>query len=858
MGSFDEGKSASSSMTSAASEAKLSESKHADAHDAHRRSPSSRRSRTRCRQHEAKSGEAKYSEAKVDNGSIFVDDLESKSDDQSDERSEELFSDSSFDSDEDLEEDATDEEGHGPPAARVGRTQSTSAVAESDVEDSADDGTEDDEEEEEEDDDDDEEDDETDSSLSSDEFVDEDFSHLEKYVGMDVVVCFGEAWLRGTVARYQPNDGRHPTKVCGILIKYDKAESEWLRDIEGDPDVQVFEPHVSWGQKFNATEIGDPVIGLYNSDSSIWCPGVVIKKIPAPQGVDGREGTEAPRFIVRFENGQSGQCTCDTLVPFVPTVAQIDEQQKAAPPKHASPSSSQGKQGGGKKSGQKSAGSPSSWSFVDGDVSTSDDTEGTSSSSDDEEEFVGHRSRSLVHTPQHKRRPSPQSIEFSWQQEGQCSLHPRDGPPKDCDSAIFPRRPSGSSLHTLHRTRSGSSNHSGSGRNLLQQAVGSGSRENLLHDPQKLLDLPLEELVEGGFARQVLSDVTRSPRMDLKRIDHWSHCKCRYEDVAKTKFYLYEERTGEVLLSAKRIGDNFYISQYAEFPDLVTAKNLQQHAQKTCGVLHFCASSKPKGAKLALQKRFRRGRRGNRLARCQLWSTSCDYCDNALAKYVCGPPETDGDGFFDALAPAKSKSKPYQTTAEQELQGLKRMGCRQLLADFTQSNVEIRMGPSSASPGVPAVEARRLTVALPTLETDPRTERTHHCGWCDRRPRDQESTLQLVSAVPEWNDEAQRLTMCFEEAHVREHSSKNFLVHEVPDPVASSDGGPKSLRDLASPNSRKSKRKQIIQSYESEMRPCLQFGKSSKQLFTLSYRYPMSPMQGFGIALSHFNWMPDS
>jgi hypothetical protein len=264
---------------------------------------------------------------------------------------------------------------------------------------------------------------------------------------------------------------------------------------------------------------------------------------------------------------------------------------------------------------------------------------------------------------------------------------------------------------------------------------------------------------------------------------------------------------------------------------------------------------------------------------------------------VSGP---DSSGSSSSSSKSHKGSAP--TAAEQELKALKALGCRQLLADFTQSNVEVKMGPPDSSPdgsasgkakaarsrsnsnSVAAVEARQLTMALPTLATDPRTEQTHHCGWCDRCPRDQESTLQLVSAVPEWNADVQRLTMCFEDAHVREHSSKNFLVHEVEAPLLDSmmaaagaggrghdrhhhhhhhhghdhdhdHAGPKSLRDVPGYSGRAQQQQQ--QQQPAEKRACLQFGKSSPQLFTLSYRYPMSPMQGFGVALSHFNWMPD-
>ena len=783
--------------------------------------------------------ESKFSESKADaeskvsheydykDGSIFVDDLETGSEESSDE--DDRFGD--VDDEDSIDEQSVhedDDESFQSDASCSDKDHRSDCTEEESIFDTDLEDTDEEEEEEEDHDDDHSGHESDDSSLSSNAFVEQDLEHLKKYVGLDVVVCFGEAWLRGTVSRFQPNDGRLPTKKCGLLIEYAKAESEWLRDIQNDPDVQVLENSMSAAQKFNSVEVGDPVIGLYNA--SCWCPGVIVQKLPASADSD-----EGARLAVRFENGQSGQCACDEIVVVRQDVYKTE-------PGHQR--SEQDKQ----------KASPSSWSSRFGDGSSSDDdSRSTSSSSDDDEseEFTGHR---RVHTPKtrmRKRRPSKQSIEFSWQQHGQSAYRPQDGPPKDSESTRYTAK-------SIQRDRSRMNDssrrlarfdHGGSGRNLLKDGK-AGSRENLLHDPQKLLALPLEELVEGGFARQVLSDHTRSPRMELERIDRWSHCKCRYEDAAKQKFYLYDEVTGELLLTAKRIGTDFYISQYPDFPDLVTKANVKRHIQSACGILHYC-EARPSSPATSKRSRLRT-RSGGRIARCQLWSTSCDYCDNALAKYVCGPTDTTGT----SRRPRDSK---HRTTAEIELDILRGLGCRQLLADFTQANTEVKMGPRNAGPNCATVEARRLTIAVPTLGSDPRTEQTYHCGWCDRCPRDHDTTLQLVSTVPEWNDEAQRLTMCFEEGYVRDHSTKNFLIHEVPDPL-SNDKSPKSLRGLnLTPRSpRKSSPKALSpRRYRNNQRSCLQFGKSSKRLFTLSYRYPMSAMQGFGIALSHFNWMPD-
>lgn len=80
----------------------------------------------------------------------------------------------------------------------------------------------------------------------------------------------------------------------------------------------------------------------------------------------------------------------------------------------------------------------------------------------------------------------------------------------------------------------------------------------------------------------------------------------------------------------------------------------------------------------------------------------------------------------------------------------------------------------------------------------------------------------LRNRLPKWSDEIGSLTMKFLGSRVAESSSKNFLFD-----MPTGTGG---------------------------ARPVIQFGKLSSATFSLDYRFPLCPMQAFGMFLSANAW----
>lgn len=265
---------------------------------------------------------------------------------------------------------------------------------------------------------------------------------------------------------------------------------------------------------------------------------------------------------------------------------------------------------------------------------------------------------------------------------------------------------------------------------------------------------------------------------------------CYVQRVEKKKFKLFEDGTDRFLLSAKQVDDTFYISQYEDFPEM-----------DGCPTNYYCAILK----KTPNAPNFK------------LYNCGCEGCDKGFMKYTCN----DEEG------------------GSHEHEGAD----RQLLADISHMIKRI-----------PQVDAdmRSLDVTIPAVMEDKKSR----VVWCPRQngsdtpsgstPRHDsgkthfvtspspthkqlrsfdESNMtddrcKLQSKLPEWNHDLKSLVLKFNGGRVLQASSKNFL-------IATSD----------QPN-----------------RGVLQFGKNKKGHFVLDFRYPIAPIQAFGICLSSCAW----
>jgi tubby-related protein 1 len=87
-------------------------------------------------------------------------------------------------------------------------------------------------------------------------------------------------------------------------------------------------------------------------------------------------------------------------------------------------------------------------------------------------------------------------------------------------------------------------------------------------------------------------------------------------------------------------------------------------------------------------------------------------------------------------------------------------------------------------------------------------------------------SIRLRNKVPIWNPSMSSLVLKFDRGRVLKASAKNFLCCLEED-VKNDIDGTKGI---------------------------LQFGKTHQSMYALDFRYPISPLQAFGIALSTFAW----
>ena len=105
----------------------------------------------------------------------------------------------------------------------------------------------------------------------------------------------------------------------------------------------------------------------------------------------------------------------------------------------------------------------------------------------------------------------------------------------------------------------------------------------------------------------------------------------------------------------------------------------------------------------------------------------------------------------------------------------------------------------------------------------------------------------LGTKMPRWDDDAESLVLGFERNRVHASSSKNLII-TARSRVLGLDFLDKNGRRAKSV---KGKGKKYKKGSEHSV---LQFGKSTSGRFNIDFRYPMSPIQAFALAISSFGW----
>jgi hypothetical protein len=386
------------------------------------------------------------------------------------------------------------------------------------------------------------------------------------------------------------------------------------------------------------------------------------------------------------------------------------------------------------------------------------------------------------------------------------------------------------------------------------------------------------DMLEGGGARQVIGDELLSPVVNLRK---WEHCMVKR--IKKVEFTMIDEKTKEVMLTARKIGDAFYLSCYSDFPSNVGDSPLEGRGAKQP------VSSTQNPPKYNLASVCAIIRLDKKKKRYSLFSRSCELCDGVLSRFTCGP-ESPPTGDRQLLA-----------EIEHEVVHIERAqtDCRRIAVElpFVHKSDKSRVVwcPRSGTPrdkarkeslvglgmsGATPVRVRRSNSGTDSLreivkKTTPKSSTddgkgggfrdgdSGEDGWSSEdsegkkmratatalSPKKKEGTWQddkhrhrllLMSNLPKWNDRVESFCMNFHGQRIKVASSKNFVFSSNQRSDLPTGGAAKS------PSKSKSSHNIAI----------LQFGKQTEDgtRFALDFRYPIAPVQAFAIFLTSTGW----
>lgn len=325
----------------------------------------------------------------------------------------------------------------------------------------------------------------------------------------------------------------------------------------------------------------------------------------------------------------------------------------------------------------------------------------------------------------------------------------------------------------------------------------------------------LEE-AESGNSYTVLKDECYLPAHKSRG---WIRC---FIYTSGTSYRLYLETRKRFLLSAVQVdNDNFLISSHEDFP---------------------CAKRGESGYSASVTRHKDRS--------FLVTLNTCHYCDNKLGRMTCG----HGPYNREVVAKVKHKVRRFKLTNAD-------MRC--IMASFPYlGSVPKRI--SERNIWCP----RSLRQAVPQLPPDADT-----LGGVEVHP----NKVNCINKLPEWNPQIESLVLKFQGNRVLSSSSKNFLLYEERKLKQASElnfaakGGlaSESVDDNASVSSvtTDGDLRSVYSgaSFGTATQPSdlattsitpdaaiLQFGKNSDTHFIMDFKYPLSPLQAFGICLCSF------
>ncbi len=341
-----------------------------------------------------------------------------------------------------------------------------------------------------------------------------------------------------------------------------------------------------------------------------------------------------------------------------------------------------------------------------------------------------------------------------------------------------------------------------------------------IEDPFQSLDE-----AERGVSYTVMTDECYLPAHKSRG---WIRC---FIYTSGTSYRLYLENRKRFLLSAVQVDeDNFLISTHEDFP-------LAKRGESGYGA--SVSRQKDKSFLVTLN--------------------TCHYCDNKLGKMTCGR------GVYNREVVAKVRHKVRR---------------------FKVTNADMRC----------------IIVSFPYLGSVPRKIHERNI-WCPRSIRNAVPFLPIdadtikgvevhpnrvacINKLPDWNPEVESLVLRFQGNRVLSSSSKNFLLYEERKLRAAADEASTTKGRLASEGiddrdsdiasnsgtgtsvgSATDDMRSVYSgaSYDNDGQPSdlattaisadhaiLQFGKVSDNRFIMDFKYPLSPLQSFGICLCSF------
>jgi len=269
---------------------------------------------------------------------------------------------------------------------------------------------------------------------------------------------------------------------------------------------------------------------------------------------------------------------------------------------------------------------------------------------------------------------------------------------------------------------------------------------------------------------------------------------CQLERPEKDQFYLFEDRrsTGRCddysfLLSAKKIGEEFYISTYE--PESSESWTPDDPTSPTSPKANYAAVLAP-----------------SRLANGRPVAYRLQLCS--------GVPNSGAPRRKEVWGANNNNSVASANEAMIEV-GIQSHLCKASQVELRQLRITMPKWPAGGE--IPAHYVHDCA--------SPTRLRPSHPGFL--RENDVSGVVTLSNKLPKWNHKLRCLSLHFGRKRVVESSSKNFLVYT--DDV---------LHDR--------------RRAESADHAVFQLGKLDSRIFALDFRYPLSPIQAFAIALTAF------